>query len=204
MFSGLQKILLCPNLSMFYDGRKKFARAMAVILIFTQISFPLHLSNWVPWFLFSANAVLYSPDTKVPRTGELALRKAIPANSNMKAIQVKHVATNLPFHILNLISYLFSLCNIGFFGGYLILVKNTPKKALWYNGKWCEEGSEGAFLIFSFYPGNQYLKHLFVAQGNYFVICYALMTWKHMVTVKVLECFWPEQVWPFGCFLIHF
>ncbi|XP_064940060.1 peptidyl-prolyl cis-trans isomerase CYP37, chloroplastic-like isoform X2 [Musa acuminata AAA Group] len=87
VFSGLQKILLCPNLSMFYDGRKKFARAMAVILIFTQISFPLHLSNWVPWFLFSANAVLYSPDTKVPRTGELALRKAIPANSNMKAIQ---------------------------------------------------------------------------------------------------------------------
>ncbi|XP_018674062.2 peptidyl-prolyl cis-trans isomerase CYP37, chloroplastic isoform X2 [Musa acuminata AAA Group] len=86
-FSGLQKILLCPNLSMFYDGRKKFARAMAVILIFTQISFPLHLSNWVPWLLFSANAVLYSPDTKVPRTGELALRKAIPANSNMKAIQ---------------------------------------------------------------------------------------------------------------------
>nr|XP_018674062.1 PREDICTED: peptidyl-prolyl cis-trans isomerase CYP37, chloroplastic isoform X2 [Musa acuminata subsp. malaccensis] len=87
VFSGLQKILLCPNLSMFYDGRKKFARAIAVILIFTQISFPLHLSNWVPWFLFSANAVLYSPDTKVPRTGELALRKAIPANSNMKAIQ---------------------------------------------------------------------------------------------------------------------
>ncbi|XP_064982809.1 peptidyl-prolyl cis-trans isomerase CYP37, chloroplastic-like isoform X2 [Musa acuminata AAA Group] len=87
VFSGLQKILLCPNLSMFYDGRKKFARAMAVILIFSQISFPLHLSNWVPWFLFSANAVLYSPDTKVPRTGELALRKAIPANSNMKAIQ---------------------------------------------------------------------------------------------------------------------
>ncbi|PWZ37368.1 Peptidyl-prolyl cis-trans isomerase CYP37, chloroplastic [Zea mays] len=28
-----------------------------------------------------------SPDTKVPRTGELALRRAIPANPNMKAIQ---------------------------------------------------------------------------------------------------------------------
>ncbi|KAK1582863.1 hypothetical protein Q3G72_018979 [Acer saccharum] len=34
-----------------------------------------------------AKAVLYSPDTKVPRTEELALRKAIPANTNMKAIQ---------------------------------------------------------------------------------------------------------------------
>ncbi|KAL6656778.1 hypothetical protein ACP70R_004558 [Stipagrostis hirtigluma subsp. patula] len=34
-----------------------------------------------------ASAVLYSPDTKVPRTGELALRRAIPANPNMKAIQ---------------------------------------------------------------------------------------------------------------------
>lgn len=33
-------------------------------------------------------AVLYSPDTKVPRTGELALRRAIPANTSMKAIQV--------------------------------------------------------------------------------------------------------------------
>ncbi|KAI9186662.1 hypothetical protein LWI28_019651 [Acer negundo] len=32
-------------------------------------------------------AVLYSPDTKVPRTGELALRRAIPANANMKTIQ---------------------------------------------------------------------------------------------------------------------
>ena len=35
----------------------------------------------------AAEAVLYSPDTKVPRTGEVALRKAIPANANMKAIQ---------------------------------------------------------------------------------------------------------------------
>ncbi|KAL5131406.1 Peptidyl-prolyl cis-trans isomerase CYP37, chloroplastic [Glycine soja] len=34
-----------------------------------------------------AEAVLYSPDTKVPRTGEVALRRAIPANANMKAIQ---------------------------------------------------------------------------------------------------------------------
>ncbi|KAL2327696.1 hypothetical protein Fmac_021123 [Flemingia macrophylla] len=35
----------------------------------------------------AAEAVLYSPDTKVPRTGEVALRRAIPANANMKAIQ---------------------------------------------------------------------------------------------------------------------
>ncbi|KAG5140441.1 hypothetical protein JHK84_034209 [Glycine max] len=35
-----------------------------------------------------AEAVLYSPDTKVPRTGEVALRRAIPANANMKAIQI--------------------------------------------------------------------------------------------------------------------
>lgn len=35
----------------------------------------------------AANAVLYSPDTKVPRTGELALRRAIPANPKMKAAQ---------------------------------------------------------------------------------------------------------------------
>uniref|UniRef100_A0A0E0ED70 PPIase cyclophilin-type domain-containing protein n=1 Tax=Oryza meridionalis TaxID=40149 RepID=A0A0E0ED70_9ORYZ len=34
-----------------------------------------------------ADAILYSPDTNVPRTGELALRRAIPANPNMKTIQ---------------------------------------------------------------------------------------------------------------------
>lgn len=38
--------------------------------------------------LVDARAVLYSPDTKVPRTGEVALRRAIPANANMKSIQV--------------------------------------------------------------------------------------------------------------------
>lgn len=37
---------------------------------------------------FAANAVLYSPDTKVlPRSGEFALRRAIPANAKMKSIQ---------------------------------------------------------------------------------------------------------------------
>jgi hypothetical protein len=51
--------------------------AAAALAIVAQISVSL-----------PANAVLYSPDTKVPRTGELALRRAIPANPNMKAIQV--------------------------------------------------------------------------------------------------------------------
>lgn len=61
---------------------------IATILIFVQISTPLRLVGWDFWSVSPANAVLYSPDTKVPRTGELALRRAIPANANMKAIQV--------------------------------------------------------------------------------------------------------------------
>ena len=51
--------------------------AAAALAIAAQISVSL-----------PADAVLYSPDTKIPRTGELALRKAIPANPNMKIIQV--------------------------------------------------------------------------------------------------------------------
>nr|CAB3496073.1 unnamed protein product [Digitaria exilis]CAB3500964.1 unnamed protein product [Digitaria exilis] len=50
--------------------------AAAALAIAAQISVSL-----------PADAVLYSPDTKIPRTGELALRKAIPANPNMKSIQ---------------------------------------------------------------------------------------------------------------------
>ncbi|KAG2637754.1 hypothetical protein PVAP13_2NG535700 [Panicum virgatum] len=50
--------------------------AAAALAIAAQISVSL-----------PADAVLYSPDTKIPRTGELALRKAIPANPNMKIIQ---------------------------------------------------------------------------------------------------------------------
>ncbi|XP_058747356.1 peptidyl-prolyl cis-trans isomerase CYP37, chloroplastic [Vicia villosa] len=49
-----------------------------------QFSFLFPLLDPVPP---AANAILYSPDTKVPRTGEVALRRAIPANSNMKSIQ---------------------------------------------------------------------------------------------------------------------
>ncbi|CAM0906321.1 unnamed protein product [Alopecurus aequalis] len=50
--------------------------AVAALAIIAQISVAL-----------PANAILYSPDTNVPRTGELALRRAIPANPSMKTIQ---------------------------------------------------------------------------------------------------------------------
>lgn len=73
--------------SCFYHGLKGREGAIAAMLIFSQISLPLSMSNWSPWFASTANAVLYSPVTKVPRTGELALRRAIPANASMKAIQ---------------------------------------------------------------------------------------------------------------------
>nr|CAD1819352.1 unnamed protein product [Ananas comosus var. bracteatus] len=84
----------CPNarsqelLNLLHHGlRRRFDSAVAAILIVAQISLPLPFANWNPWLIPSANAVLYSPETKIPRTGELALRRAIPANANMKAIQ---------------------------------------------------------------------------------------------------------------------
>lgn len=67
---------------------KKLESLVAVVLILAQISSPLPLGGWDFWSVLPANAVLYSPETKIPRTGELALRRAIPANTNMKAIQV--------------------------------------------------------------------------------------------------------------------
>lgn len=70
------------------DNRmKKLENVISVLLIIVQISSPLPFL-WDFWSISPAKAVLYSPDTKVPRTGELALRRAIPANTNMKAIQV--------------------------------------------------------------------------------------------------------------------
>ncbi|PKU84622.1 Peptidyl-prolyl cis-trans isomerase CYP37, chloroplastic [Dendrobium catenatum] len=75
------------SFSAFYQGLKKAESVIAAILILCQSSFTLPLSSWDTLFISSANAVLFSPDTKVPRTGELALRRAIPANANMKAIQ---------------------------------------------------------------------------------------------------------------------
>ncbi|GLT83382.1 hypothetical protein SLE2022_016750 [Rubroshorea leprosula] len=71
----------------FENGRKKLESLIALIILLVQISSPLPFSGRESWLISPANAVLYSPDTKVPRTGELALRRAIPANTNMKAIQ---------------------------------------------------------------------------------------------------------------------
>ncbi|KAK6154319.1 hypothetical protein DH2020_008567 [Rehmannia glutinosa] len=78
----------CPNLKSWTEkGRKQFERAFAAIIIFLQLTSPLPLTGQESWFIPHAEAVLYSPETKIPRTGELALRRAIPANTNMKTIQ---------------------------------------------------------------------------------------------------------------------
>lgn len=72
------------SMSLVKHGLKRVVAAAIVVI---------HISSPLPYFSFAdysvppAKAVLYSPDTKVPRTGELALRRAIPANTNMKAIQ---------------------------------------------------------------------------------------------------------------------
>ncbi|KAM0024139.1 putative peptidylprolyl isomerase [Helianthus debilis subsp. tardiflorus] len=77
----------------------------AAVFIIQLIS-PMPLSGWDAPFLPPANAVLYSTDTKVPRTGELALRKAIPAYTNMKSIQVHQTVLHWDtFYVLEL-SYL--------------------------------------------------------------------------------------------------
>ncbi|KAJ9551311.1 hypothetical protein OSB04_015356 [Centaurea solstitialis] len=68
-------------------GVMRLGATISVILVIIQLTLPVPLPGWDPSFLPPAKAVLYSPDTKVPRTGELALRKAIPANTNMKSIQ---------------------------------------------------------------------------------------------------------------------
>ncbi|KAK6934308.1 Cyclophilin-type peptidyl-prolyl cis-trans isomerase domain [Dillenia turbinata] len=70
-------------------GMKSLQKVIAAILVVIQIMSPLPFtfSSLHSELIYPANAVLYSPDTKVPRTGELALRRAIPANTNMKAIQ---------------------------------------------------------------------------------------------------------------------
>ncbi|PPD93030.1 hypothetical protein GOBAR_DD10062 [Gossypium barbadense] len=75
------------NLSTLINGTMKLENVIAVILILAEITSPLPLAGWDFWSISPANAVLYSPETKLPRTGELALRRAIPANTNMKAIQ---------------------------------------------------------------------------------------------------------------------
>lgn len=74
-------------ISPFEHGKREIRKLIAMILICIQISSPLPLLNWDFQSIHPAMAVLYSPDTKVPRTGELALRRAIPANTSMKTIQ---------------------------------------------------------------------------------------------------------------------
>ncbi|KAL2476117.1 Peptidyl-prolyl cis-trans isomerase CYP37 [Abeliophyllum distichum] len=69
------------------QGKKRFESAIAATILFLQLTSPVPLVGQDSWLLSSAEAVLYSPETKIPRTGELALRRAIPANTNMKAIQ---------------------------------------------------------------------------------------------------------------------
>lgn len=61
---------------------------LIAIIVSIQITLSLPMVGSDYWSISPANAILYSPDTKIPRTGELALRRAIPANTNMKAIQV--------------------------------------------------------------------------------------------------------------------
>lgn len=87
-FVNQQNSLTNLSNSTLEHGKKNFETAILVLFIFVQLTSPLPFAGWDSWSISSAKAVLYSPDTKVPRTGELALRKAIPANANMKAIQV--------------------------------------------------------------------------------------------------------------------
>ena len=72
------------------QGLKRLEVTLATVLLAFQISTLLPYFDGDSYSVPPAEAVLYSPDTKVPRTGELALRRAIPANPNMKAIQVSH------------------------------------------------------------------------------------------------------------------
>lgn len=79
----------CPDLKTWMEiGRKPFEKAFAVIILFLQLTSPVPFTEHDYWLIHPAEAVLYSPETKIPRTGELALRRAIPANKDMKAIQV--------------------------------------------------------------------------------------------------------------------
>lgn len=85
-----------------------------------------------------ADAVLYSPDTSLPRTGELALRRAIPANPNMKAIQVRLLlllnrrVCFLQLPLLTGVTYLLHLPGIA--GGHLLLAEDTAEEAVRYHG----------------------------------------------------------------------
>lgn len=62
-------------------------RVFAIFFIVHQAAAPFPFNHLDNWLVPPASAVLYSPNTKVPRTGEVALRKSIPANPAMKSIQ---------------------------------------------------------------------------------------------------------------------
>lgn len=85
----------CPKLKVWPElGRKPFESALTAIILFLQLTYPVPLTGLESWLIPAAEAVLYSPETKIPRTGELALRRAIPANTSMKAIQVTRSTNN--------------------------------------------------------------------------------------------------------------
>ncbi|KAL1202506.1 Peptidyl-prolyl cis-trans isomerase CYP37 [Cardamine amara subsp. amara] len=90
---GTKELKPCCNSSIdsklnpFEAGSKNLEKLVATILICVQVWSPLPMFGLDSAYISPAEAVLYSPDTKVPRTGELALRRAIPANPGMKTIQ---------------------------------------------------------------------------------------------------------------------
>lgn len=102
-FSAVQVLVHSCNSSIdsklnpFEAGTKNLEKLVATILIFVQVWSPLPLFGLDSAYISPAEAVLYSPDTKVPRTGELALRRAIPANPSMKTIQACHCLSLLEF-----------------------------------------------------------------------------------------------------------
>lgn len=116
------------------DQMKKLGTAVSIFVIFIQLTSSLPLPGWASWSVSPANAVLYSPETKLPRTGELALRKAIPANTNMKTIQVTEIFIVQNLNSLQMINCEHSLILLGFLGGHLIFAKDTTEKAIWNNG----------------------------------------------------------------------
>lgn len=67
------------------SGSRLFALVLATLQAVAPIPFDGSAGEWGA---SPAEAVLYSPDTKVPRSAEVALRRAIPAvNTSMKKMQ---------------------------------------------------------------------------------------------------------------------
>lgn len=83
-FMGFKFKLQVPMLSC---EMSILGRVFAIFFIVHQAAAPFPSNDFDNWLVPPASAVLYSPNTKVPRTGEVALRKSIPANPAMKSIQ---------------------------------------------------------------------------------------------------------------------